>query len=71
VKFSYWDNLNKAAIIVTLVTGITGILTFLGSQILSAIILLAVACTAVLFLIIRNFQYKRKIKIKDSMLNEV
>jgi len=71
VKFSHWDSLNKSAIIVTLVTGVTGILTFLGSQLLSAIILLSIACAAILFLIIRNIQHKRKLKNKDSMLNEV
>ena len=71
MKFSHWDSLNKSAIIVTLVTGVTGILTFLGSQLLSAIILLSVACAAILFLIIRNIQHKRKLKNKDSMLNEV
>jgi len=71
VKISPWDSLNKAAIIVTLVTGVTGILTFFGSQLLSAIILLSVALSAILFLSIRNIQYHRKIKKKDSILNEI
>lgn len=70
-NISSWDSLNRAAIIVTLITGFTGILTFLGSQILSAIILLSVAFAAVVFLSIRNIQHKKRIKKSDAILNEV
>lgn len=68
---SSWDSLNRAAIIVTLITGFTGTLTFFGSQVLSAIILLSVAFAAILFLAIRNFQHKKRIKKNDAILNEV
>ncbi|WP_373501537.1 GAF domain-containing protein [Desulfococcus sp.] len=70
-NISSWDSLNRAAIIVSLITGFTGILTFLGSQILSAIILLSVAFTAIVFLTIRNIQHKKRIKKSDAILNEV
>ena len=70
-NISSWDSLNKAAIIVTIITGFTGILTVLGSQILSAMILLSVAFAAILFLTIRNVQHKKKIEKSDAILNEV
>ena len=70
-NISSWDSLNRAAIIITLITGFTGILTFLGSQRLSAVILLSVAFAAIAFLFIRNIQHKKRLQKSDAILNEV
>jgi len=69
--FFTWDTLNKAAILVTLLTALAAFFAYIGSQAVSVIILISTSSAALLLVLFRSFKFRHELQLKNSTLNEV
>lgn len=63
----YWDSLNKAAILVTIITGIPALFTFIGMPFVAAVALSVLSISSLVFALVRSRYLREKMERTEKL----